>query len=328
MAVQRTDTAGFNFDKKAWELLAHFALRPQLFYDGWATVKAGETSHPSRKIGFTFMTDIAPLGGGTRNYGLLSEDGDATEQTFGDSSIEVEIKEYGAVIKTTKFLRLTGFIPVNPVVANLIGWQAGEEMDALASSVLHGGDKVRLAGGAAARTDLNRTESADYLKAAEIRRAVAYLRGKNVVPLDGGAYAASIHPDVSVDLRTETGAAAWRDPHVYSAPEHIWNGEIGMFEGVRFIETPRAGVVKDAGDAATFSDVYQTLVVGREAVAKAHLTGEGMGAQPIVVASPVTDNLARRVGMGWYHAVGYKVFRQDALYRIESASSLDPGTDD
>jgi hypothetical protein len=41
-----------------------------------------------------------------------------------------------------------------------------------------------------------------------------------------------------------------------------------------------------------------------------------------MVDVPVTDALRRFEGMGWKHLVGYGVFRQAALRRIESASSI------
>ena len=69
-------------------------------------------------------------------------------------------------------------------------------------------------------------------------------------------------------------------------------------------------------------DVYGTLVMGRQALAKAFSTGGGYGEQAIIVDVPVVDTLRRFTGVGWKHFVGYGVFRQVALYRIESGSSI------
>ncbi len=46
------------------------------------------------------------------------------------------------------------------------------------------------------------------------------------------------------------------------------------------------------------------------------------GAQPTIVYGTVTDLLKRFRPVGWKHFVGYSVFRQEALRRIESASSI------
>jgi N4-gp56 family major capsid protein len=110
--------------------------------------------------------------------------------------------------------------------------------------------------------------------------------------------------------------------HTYSQPENIWNGEVGTFENFRFIETPRAPVFADAGSSTTLTDVYGTLFLGRQALAKAYSNTDGNGPQPRVVPGPVVDHLRRFVPMGWYHFVGYARFRDASLRRVETASTI------
>jgi len=155
----------------------------------------------------------------------------------------------------------------------------------------------------------------------DVRKQLAALRRAFVQPING-YYVCFIHPDVSYDLRGQTGAAAWRDPHTYSDPADIWNGEAGVFEGFRFIETPRAPVFADAGSSTTTTDVYGTLFLGQEALAKAHSYQDGNGPLPTIVPGPVTDHLRRFVPMGWYWLGVYGIFRQAAIRRTDSASSI------
>jgi N4-gp56 family major capsid protein len=134
-----------------------------------------------------------------------------------------------------------------------------------------------------------------------------------------------IHPDVSYDFRSATDAAAWRTPANNVNPQGIYNGEIGTFEGVRFVESPRAPLFADASNnsgSAGNIDVYGTLIMGRQALAKGISLGGEYGAQPTMVYGTVTDLLQRFRPVGWKHFVGYAVFRQEALRRIESASSI------
>jgi N4-gp56 family major capsid protein len=138
----------------------------------------------------------------------------------------------------------------------------------------------------------------------------------------GGAYTGFIHPDVSYDFRGGNAGANWRDPHTYSQPEEIWAGEVGMFESIRWVETPTSPVFADAGSSLTTTDVYGTIVVGRQALAKAHSHSDGNGPFPMVVPGPVTDKLRRNVPMGWYWIGQYGRFREAAIRRIESASSI------
>jgi N4-gp56 family major capsid protein len=105
----------------------------------------------------------------------------------------------------------------------------------------------------------------------------------------------------------------------------IYNGEIGAFEGVRFIETPRAKVFTDASDGSGSAgdiDVYCTHIMGRQALAKAHSIVDGNGPVPKIVRGPIVDTLERFQPVGWYWLGGYGRFREASLRRIESSSSI------
>jgi N4-gp56 family major capsid protein len=242
-----------------------------------------------------------------------------------DSQVTVTLEEYGNATVTTAKLRASSFMPVDPVAAQAVGYNAGLSIDTIARNVVQAGDNVIYAtGGAVAPTSRTTVNADDTLAANDVRRVVAQLRGANV-PTINGSYVGFIHPDVSYDFRSATDAAAWRTPANYVNPEGIYNGEIGMFEGVRFMESSRAPLFANAsnnsGSAGTI-DVYGTLIMGRQALAKGVSLGGEYGAQPTIVYGTVTDLLKRFRPVGWKHFVGYGVFRQEALRRIESASSI------
>jgi hypothetical protein len=84
----------------------------------------------------------------------------------------------------------------------------------------------------------------------------------------------------------------------------------------------RAPIFADAGSSTTLTDVYRTMFLGRQALAKAYSVSDGNGPTPRVVPGPVTDKLRRFVPLGWYWLGAYGVFRQTALRAVESASSI------
>ena len=314
-----TGTSQLTTDQVAFEKLAYFALRPELYFDQFADVQATNATNPGASIKFTIFNDMAAV------TSALSETEDVTPVAMSDSQVTVTLAEYGNATVTTAKLRASSFLPVDPVAANAVGYNAGLSIDTIARNVLQAGDNVIYAtGGAVAPSSRTTFNTDDTLTAKDIRRAVAQLRGANV-PTINGNYVGFIHPDVSYDLRSITDASGWRDSYKYTNAMPLYNGEIGMFEGVRFMESARAPLFVDASNNSGASgniDVYGTLIMGAQALAKGISLGGEYGAQPSIVYGNITDLLKRFRPVGWKHFVGYGVFRQAALRRIESASSI------
>lgn len=310
-----TQVSSLNLTQNAYERLVYFALRPELFYDSVVEVGTTNLTNPGSTVYFTITSDLAVAST------ALSETVDVTPVAMSDSQVSVTLNEYGNAVQTTARLRATAFAQVNPLVANVIGFNAGVSIDTVARNTAEAGSNVRYVSTTQARVNVN---TSDTLVGNNVRRAVAELRGANVATFNG-MYKGMIHPDVSYDFRGATGGTNWSDPHVFSDPSGIYNGVIGNFQGVQFMETSRAPLFVNAsnGSGATGNiDVYGTLIMGRQALAKAYSTGGGYGAQPVLVDVPVTDALRRFEGMGWKHFVGYGRFREASLRRIESASSI------
>ena len=318
-----TQVSSLDLNQTAFEKLAYFALRPELYFDRFAEVEATNATNPGATHTFTIFQDLAVAST------ELSEITDVTPVALSDSKVSVTMKEYGNAVVTTAKLRATSFIDVDPVAANAVGYNAGISIDSVCRDVLQAGTNVIYAtGGATDPSSRATVQPEDLLSANDVRKVVAQLRKANV-PTINGSYVAFIHPDVSYDFRSATDAAAWRTPANYVNPEGIYNGEIGMFEGVRFMESSRAPLFANASDGSGSStgggatvDVYGTLIMGRQALAKAVSSAGGYGSQPTMVYGQVTDVLKRFQPVGWKHFVGYGVFRQEALRRIESASSI------
>lgn len=316
-----TTTASLDFDQTAYDRVAYWALRPELYFDAVADVGPTNQSMPGSSVVFTIMSDLAVAST------ALNESVDVTAVALADTQVTLQLAEYGNAVLTTALVRGTSFLPLDPIVANAVGFNAGISVDTLARDVLKAGTNVRYATGTgAAPAGRTTVTPLNTLRATDVRRALADLRGANVATLGSGFYAAWIHPDVSFDLRSETGAAAWRDPHTYSQPDQIWTGEIGAFEGFRFMETPRAPVFTDAGSSTTLTDVYRTMFAGRQALAKAYSTTDGNGAYPRVIPGPVVDKLRRQQPWGWYWLGGFKTFRDACLRGVESSSSIGTNT--
>jgi len=86
------------------------------------------------------------------------------------------------------------------------------------------------------------------------------------------------------------------------------------------IDTPvlSAGVTSGATITITpETKVFNTYFAGQQALA------EAVAEEPHVVIGPVVDKLMRHRPLGWYGVLGFSIYRDEALYRVETSSSID-----
>lgn len=227
------------------------------------------------------------------------------------TSVTVTPNEYGFTVTRTKKLVHRSFADVDPAIAIAVADHMNRTIDELVQDTLVTGTNDFYGGSA---TSVGTVAQADELTAANVRKAVTTLRVNQAVPFFGDLYAAMVHPHVVHDLREETGSGSWRVPSEYGVNQsNIWAGEIGEFEGVRFIQNT---FTRKGTDGATSETVYRSFFAGREAVVE-HVLEE-----PHTVLGPVVDKLQRFRHVGWYGDLGWALFRNEALVTYHNASSL------
>ena len=139
---------------------------------------------------------------------------------------------------------------------------------------------------------------------------------------EDGFFKAIIPVEAAYDLR---GSTEWLDAQRYVDPTLIKTGEIGKLHGVRFYETnestvTNAGIVTAtqnyavSGTAVTASvaingltvtDIYETLIFGREAFAIVEIEGSDSGKDPIVIVkTPGASDTSNALNM--YQTIGWK----------------------
>jgi len=232
------------------------------------------------------------------------------------SRVTVTLNEYGNADITTLRLKQLAFIAPDPAVAHLLGLNMVDSIDQLVRSVVDGATHVIGVNGGTVKTESTSFATAsvtatDYMNYAVIRDAVALLRRRNSPSWDvRGSYLAFIHPDVSVDIKSDTG---WLSPHQYVDTMNIYNAEVGAYLGARFVESPRCTI---GTDGATGGKVYRSYFVGRQGVVEAVVS------EPHVVVGPQTDKLRRFFPIGWLAHMGWSIFRQESLEIGKTSSSI------
>jgi N4-gp56 family major capsid protein len=322
----------------AYDRALEFALRAQPMFRQVADKRPVQQSMPGSSVVFSLYQDLA------QQITPLNELVDPDAVAAGNpTTVSVTLNEYGNSILVSNKLDLFSFTDVTAGLVNQVAWNLIDSVDLIVQNVLAAGTQtlrrsgtagvvgygfgttptnpvaVNQIGGAA---DANIAFSA--FNSVMARTAPVQLRTNKVHPNKGSLYTAYIHPQVSYDLRQETGAAAWRDPHNYSAADNIWAGEIGSYEGAAYIETPRAqsaqtgAAYSGASAPAGASRVYNTYFTGQQALA------EAVAEEFHTIRGPVVDKLTRFQPLGWYGVAGWSLYRPESLIVAQSTSTLRP----
>lgn len=380
---------GAGLVQKAYDRLLEFALRSEPLIRSVADKRPARQAFPGSTVVLQRYVDLAQA------TTALTETTDPDAVSLSTpTSVTITLSEYGNAVLVTRALELFSLADVDPAIANIIAYNLADSIDSVAMTTLRSGTNNIYAGNATAVANV---DAADTIDSADIRRAVAKLRANKAKARRGSLYWTGIHPEVSHDLRAETGNMGWNFIHAQSNPavDNIWAGEIGEFEGAFFVESPRlynaksgadqtplattavtvagtsggftVGVASSAvvatraevGDKITATGmgsnakitsiassgnnviftvdtantsvvqattaivqvtpvtrVFDTIVCGQQALA------EAVAEEPHVVIGNVTDRLMRFRPMGWYGVLGFAVYRDEALFRITSGSSI------
>lgn len=304
---------GLNLVKTGYEKLVAFQLRSEPLFRRVADTKATALTNPGTTVTFNLYND------------LTADTTTLTETTVADSvaipstsTTSVTLNEFGKTVIPTLLVRTFTFSDIDPAVANLVARDMAESIDLRVRAVLDGGTNKVVSTGTNTFNTSNATNTVDGTKlfSAQMGQFVtARFRSNNALEsMPGNTFGAFIHPDVAFDLMTATASGGgWRYPHENVAPENLWLQRVGVFGGISYIETPR---VKTATDGATSAKVYRSYFFAKQAIA------EVVAQEPHLIIGPVTDPMQRFRPLSWYGIAGWNNYRQSALWRAETGSTI------
>ncbi len=294
-----------NLVQAAYDQYVRMALRSIPVMRAIADVKPVQQAMPGSSVVFSIYSDLNAA------TSTLTETADVSSIALGNpSQVTVTLQEYGSAVTTTKKLNLTSFNDVDAALANIIAYNAADSIDQVVAGVLTAGTNVIYAGTTA--TSTNSITSSDVIRVADIREAVVQLRTNKALPRIGELYAAYLHPRQSADLRAESGTGGFQELTKYVERTPFVAGAVGVIEGAFIVETPRVPFANNSNSIP----VYKAVIAGREALA------EAMAQDITTVIGPEIDALRRFRTIGWYYFGGFNRLREAALYRIESAASI------
>lgn len=300
LAAGGTGTGFDDLVARAYDKMVDFQLRSQVVFRDLADKRPVQQAMPGYAVTFSLYNDLA------KATTPLAEVTDVDAAALDDvDQVSVILKEYGNAVVNTRYVQETAFADIDPAIGNIIAFNMIDSLDSVVSAVLDGASS-------------GQTEDLDgaTFGGTNIRKAVAKLRGDNVVPRQGQLYAAYMHPDVAFDLRSETGALSFEDIRKHTEPNvgAILNQTTGVYGGTYVIETSRAPL--SSASASGGEDEYSTFIVGQQALA------EACAVEPSVKLGPVVDRLSRFRPIGWYSVCGWALYRTEALRKITSGSTI------
>jgi N4-gp56 family major capsid protein len=241
--------------------------------------------------------------------------------------VTATLAQYGQVVGLTDAIMDTHEDPVLNEFATSMGETAGQTLEAIIYSIIKAGTTVELAGSVA-----NRNLIATALNSTQARKTIRKLKQQDTRPLatmlnatDGvgtvpipPSYICFCHPNIEMDLQnTSNFASGFTRVQQYGTFRPISDAEIGSFENIRFIGSTLYTALANAGAAigvtgmigGTNVDVYQSIVVGKDAYATVNLAGSGNGLTPVVVNPKPSDS--DPLGQRGY--VGFKMYATAAI---------------
>lgn len=195
--------------------------------------ESGRDANPGDPVKFT-LYDRLPVSTST-----LSESSGGTAASVSNTQKSVTLLEKGNFVTTTEKLERLSFHDIKTTVSELVADNAARSTDQYAMEVAESQT------GAAYNTYVGQTAkslitASNVLSSAVIRQTYAKLDGADVpkIKTEGGEYYLwFLHPNVAYDLKTESSGNTFREAKLYARPEELIKGEIGAYEGFRFIST-------------------------------------------------------------------------------------------
>lgn len=255
----------------------------------------------------------------------LTEGTTPTINSLSVTDVTATLAQYGQVLGLTDVIMDTHEDPVLNEMSMSLGETAGQTQEMIIYNAIVAGTQIQYTNGSA-RNTLNTA-----LNATTARKAIRQLKQQDAKPItsmlnatDGvgtqpipPSYICFVHPNVEMDLQnTSNFASGFTRVQQYGTFKPISDAEIGSFENIRFIGSTLYAPLAAAGSATLNgmlgtgnTDVYQSVVTGKDAYATVNLASGGNGLTPIVVNPKPSESDP----LGQRGRVGFKMYSTAAI---------------
>lgn len=282
-----------------------FQAQPRLKFLQFAKVKEDLTAVRGKSIVFT---KYGNLSGG----GAIAENATLNTEGLATSEIVIGVTEHGNSVEVTEYLLATSLLDVLGDTSRLLAANMATILDTqfrdavlTTTNVVFGNQRAT----AALLVD------GDGLTSATVKDAVETLSTNNAPRIQGEYYVCMAHPHQLRQLRDDS---AWINANQYMGRRQLYLGEVGMYEGVVFVETTQmpkrdtAGTVAAGYTGFVASFGYEAVFFGENAFAWAV-------ALPVEMRDDGVKDMGRKHRIGWYGIWGTGIIEEENVVKCLTA---------
>jgi len=284
-----------------------FQAQPRCKFLQFAKIRREIQAVRSKSIEFVKYGNLA--GGGE-----IDEATTLTTEALAASTIPISVKEQVNAVTLTELLIRTSLHDVLENSTQLLANNLAVVLDKQFRDAVLETTNVIFGNGAA---NLGAMTSGSVFNSRTVKDAVEVLAINNAPKFEGDYYVCIAHPKQLRQLRDD---ANWINANTYMGRRQLYRGEVGMYEGVIFIESTNMPHMDNTATEVKYGDGY-TPTHACEAV----IFGENAYAWAVALdvelrADAVTE-LGRKRTLGWYGIWGMGLIEEDNVIKILTAAT-------
>jgi len=276
--------------------------QPKLRFSQFAKKKTDLNTAPGGAIKFTKYSSIS-------RGGKLTEGVNINEKAMSNSEQTIVVEEYGNAVKISeKAIQLSVHNELQEASVALANDMAMVLDEALRDTALTTTNQVYGGG----KTSASALVAGDGFTTQSVKDVVEALATNNAPKIDGQYYICIAHPHQLRQLRDD---ANWINAHSYVGIENVYRGEVGMYEGVRFIETtqmPHNSATESLAKYGINIPTWEAVVFGENSYGWAE-------ALPVEMRDNGVEDYGRMHGIAWYAIWGFGIIEEQNIFSVLTA---------
>lgn len=244
--------------------------------------------------------------------GSIAESDTIIPQGMSASEVTITVSEQANAVQVSEFLLKTSLLNTLEDASRQLANNFAIVLDGQLRDSVMSTTNIVYGNGAANTAAMDATS---VFNAKTVKDAVELLATNNTPKIEGEYYVCFAHPH---QLRTLRDDSNWIEANKYYGRRQLYIGEVGMYEGVIFIDTTQmpklasASVVAKYGGSFSPANGYEAVIFGENTIGWAI-------ALDVELRDDGVIDLGRKHTLGWYGIWGTGLLENDYAVRMLTA---------